>query len=123
METKHITKGKWRANVNDGLDNMHVEVKRADGSWKHIAHVYTETHNQPRYDEAQANAELIAEAGTVTNECGLSPRQLLEQRNELLETLRMVTLCSNFNESKSLYGGTKNHWTTIIELAIKKVTE
>lgn len=31
--------------------------------------------------------ELIAEAGTVANECGLTPRQLLDQRNELIDAL------------------------------------
>jgi len=35
------------------------------------------------YDNA--NAKLIAEAGTVTNESGLMPRELLVQRNDLLE--------------------------------------
>ncbi len=35
----------------------------------------------------QADAELIAEVFTVTNESGLSPKELLEQRNELLEAL------------------------------------
>lgn len=34
-----------------------------------------------------ANAELIVEAFNVTNESGLTPRQLLEQRNELLSAL------------------------------------
>lgn len=34
--------------------------------------------------EAKANAELFAEAGTVATETGLTPRQLLQQRDELL---------------------------------------
>jgi hypothetical protein len=38
-------------------------------------------------DEARANAALIAEAGTVFHETGLTPRQLLEQRDELVELL------------------------------------
>lgn len=37
--------------------------------------------------EKEANARLIAEAGTVATECGLSPRELLAQRDELLEAL------------------------------------
>ena len=40
-----------------------------------------------QHEEAEANAELIAEAFNVTNECGLTPRQLFEQRNELLDVL------------------------------------
>jgi len=34
--------------------------------------------------ERDANAALIAEAGTVTTETGLTPRQLAEQRTKLL---------------------------------------
>ena len=41
-------------------------------------------------DEPEANANLIAEAFNVTNECGLTPRQLLEQRNELLRCLQFM---------------------------------
>lgn len=39
-------------------------------------------------EEHNAIVDLIAEAGTVANETGLTPRQLLEQRNELLEELK-----------------------------------
>lgn len=38
--------------------------------------------------EANANARLIAEAGTVATETGLTPRQLAEQRAELLEVVQ-----------------------------------
>lgn len=37
--------------------------------------------------EQFANAELIAEAGTVYHETGLTPRELLEQRDELTKSL------------------------------------
>ena len=37
--------------------------------------------------EMAANARLIAEAGTVLHETGLTPRQLAEQRAALLEAL------------------------------------
>ena len=40
--------------------------------------------------EMAANARLIAEAGTVLHETGLTPRQLAEQRAELLEAVRRV---------------------------------
>lgn len=36
------------------------------------------------FGEGQFNARLIAEAGTVANETGLWPRELAEQRKELL---------------------------------------
>jgi len=49
--------------------------------------------------ERDANAALIAEAGTVTTETGLTPRQLAEQRAELLEALREIdVICT---ESRS----------------------
>ena len=41
-------------------------------------------------DVAKANARLIAEAGTVYHETGLTPRQLAEQRAELLEALQII---------------------------------
>lgn len=41
-------------------------------------------------EQQEANAELIAEAFNVTNESGLTPRQLLEQRNELLDALKIA---------------------------------
>lgn len=39
-------------------------------------------------DEALANARLIAEAGTVHHETGLTPSQLVERVKELEEALR-----------------------------------
>lgn len=43
------------------------------------------------YAEQRANAQLIAEAGTVLHETGLTPRQLAQQRAELLEALREIS--------------------------------
>lgn len=41
-------------------------------------------------EEAQTNARLIAEAGTVAHETGLTQRQLAEQRAELLAALSAI---------------------------------
>jgi hypothetical protein len=41
-------------------------------------------------NEALANARLIAEAGTVFHETGLSPRQLAERCAELVEAIEML---------------------------------
>lgn len=38
----------------------------------------------------EANAKLIAEAGTVTNESGYTPRELLEQRDEAMKVIEKV---------------------------------
>ena len=40
------------------------------------------------YDEANANAELIADALNTANKTGLTPSELLEQREELIYTLK-----------------------------------
>ncbi len=44
------------------------------------------SHGDPA--KIEANARLIAEAGTVAHETGLTPRQLAEQRAELLAVLK-----------------------------------
>ncbi len=68
---KHLTKGKW----------IHY-YSETDKRWKVkstniIARVYSES-----------DAQLIAEAGTVCNECGKTPRELLDLVNELSERLK-----------------------------------
>ena len=40
--------------------------------------------------ESEISASLIAEAGTVSNETGLTPRQLLKQRDDLLDFAKMM---------------------------------
>jgi len=81
---KH-TKGKWIARINNiGIDI--VEEKSGFG----IVDLGNERIlNDCDYpiEEAKANAKLIAEAGTVTNETGYTPRQLADQKAELLEAL------------------------------------
>jgi hypothetical protein len=44
--------------------------------------------NELRQKFAKANADLIVEAGTVYHQFGITPRQLLEQRNDLINTLK-----------------------------------
>lgn len=45
----------------------------------------------------EANAELITEAFNTTNECGLTPSQLLKQNRELLEALEKLLFKYEFN--------------------------
>lgn len=74
MESKH-TKGEWTATQTSISDSNGV-----------IATTYVNT--VKRYigkQEAEANASLIAEAGTVANETGKTPREILNERNELLD--------------------------------------
>jgi hypothetical protein len=54
----------------------------------YIASVINSIHD----GEEEANARLIAEAGTVYHETGLTPRQLAEQRAELIDALESVAV-------------------------------
>jgi hypothetical protein len=64
---------------------------------------------------AEANANLIAEAFTVAHETGLTPRQLAEQRAELL------TACKSAEEWLSGWASAEPFLTTI-RAAIAKAT-
>ncbi len=57
-----------------------------------VAIVIGATGEDPAKDrsEKESKAELIAEAFNVATETGLTPRQLAEQRNELLEALESI---------------------------------
>ena len=72
--------------------------RRGHLDWKHGGEYIGEVSSQRmRLDdqeniiqEGAANATLIAEAGTVYHETGLTPRELAEQRRELLEALQKL---------------------------------
>lgn len=50
-----------------------------------------------------ANAELIADAGTTANKCGLLPSELLVQRDELLEALQNSNrVLATYNSEQSV---------------------
>ena len=86
--TNH-TPGPWEVD-EDGLS-----VTRGDRFGYQVigeANGQDDTITDPPLGEAYANARLIAEAGTVATETGLTPRQLAEQRAELLEALRQVVM-------------------------------
>jgi hypothetical protein len=46
--------------------------------------------DNPELDESQANMSLCAEAGTVCNETGKTPRELQQERDEALGALRNI---------------------------------
>lgn len=101
-------------NYNTGRDEMSSGFEGTPGPWfarRHgvivggAAHQYTNgeamdqlamacvlahsTADDP-VAERDANTRLIAEAGTVLHETGLTPRQLAESRAELLEALQRL---------------------------------
>jgi len=87
---KH-TKGEWELTFSA---NKPKGVRNKDG---YICFLPKPSHypgQDNRYEreleKCKANAELIVEAGNVTNETGYTPRQLAEQKAELLEALNTV---------------------------------
>lgn len=62
------------------------------------------------FRHASANAELIAESFNITNQCGFTPKEVLEQRDELAKLLHEL------NEGiDSFWNGNKS------DLTIKKI--
>lgn len=78
--------GNWLKAAEGGIDEAgwcEVWMIEADGV-KSLPFVAC------KHQDMQANAALIAEAGTVHHETGLTPRQLVEQRDALAETLQKL---------------------------------
>lgn len=73
--------------------------------------------------DTKENASLIAEAGTVYHECGLSPRQLLAQRDELLQAARdMLSGWKYIRQNHGdLYGVGWDRAQSKVETAIAKI--
>ena len=81
---KH-TKGKFK-HIESVMDiwGLRVNEISIDSEW--IAYVRG-SGDGDNVEEREANAELIAEAFNITNESGLTPRQLYKQNQELLKCL------------------------------------
>jgi hypothetical protein len=81
---KH-TKGKVEINKNE--QSIYVEANIT----------ICEVSQKCSKEEVEANAELIAEAFNVTNESGLTPRQLLDK----LKTVELDAYQRGYNEAMS----------------------
>lgn len=89
MKKLNISKGKWE--VLDTGVSIDINAEDSDG--------FTMVAELPKqYELTTANAILIAEAGTVANECGKTPRQLLEENQELLKALTETRRICNLDE-------------------------
>ena len=86
MKTKH-TKGEWIPQIGTLTTSIRDE--------RNIA--ICEIKNLSLPNEFEANAKLIAEAGTVANETGFTPRQLADQNKKLRASLKR--LMKHFEES------------------------
>ena len=86
MKELGITKGEW--NVNGEYYRHKVMV---NNSTIHVYHtVVTFDGVMVTYNNAKANAVLIADAGNTAQKCGLLPSELLRQRDELREALKQI---------------------------------
>lgn len=84
-EASKPTPGPWTVSGLGGPWEQSLKIRAP--SWGMVAHVGVNP-SIPHWDLPQrANAALIAEAGTVHHETGLTPRQLVEQRDALAVAL------------------------------------
>ncbi len=95
---KH-TKGPWKcSSVMNFSDTL---VSYISNKNKNVAQLRgCETGEE---DEAEANAKLISKAP------------------EMHEALKMVALCSNYEESKKMLGNSPKHWTRKLESLLKEL--
>ena len=113
-----ITPGEWIIrSVNKEGYLITPNNPYSDTPYKHLAKVFRISNEI----EAAANAELIAEAGTVKNETGFSPRQLAEQKAVLLELVKLF----NYACKQILEGGhiDAKYYEKKCDKAIKSATK
>lgn len=77
-----ITSGKWEFSETTGSDGRY-EATVSSGA-------VTIAVLEDDLEEHRGNGHLIAEAGTVANETGMTPRQLADERNELLDAVKKL---------------------------------
>ena len=87
------TAGKWSGRP----DHDPILLKGCDEAGLSIA--FACGGGDPRREEYVANARLIAETGDVLHETGMTPRQLANQRGELLASLRWYVETDEVSDS------------------------
>lgn len=87
MKSKH-TKGLCES-TGKGSKRRYIKINNRQIALVHSDSAFTEDISS---DENEANAQLIADAFNVTNETGLTPRELQKSHAELLELLEKVDL-------------------------------
>jgi hypothetical protein len=108
------TKGEWKV---VGIDYPTIESTSEECRTNPtIASVLSSFRSR---EEALANAQLIADAGTTINKCDLLPSELLEQRNLLLEALIRIRKSIKNQKLESNFG----HTLSYVDEAINKALE
>lgn len=101
------TPGPWAVSGLGGPWESTLRI-RAPG-WGLVAQIGVNP-GMPHWDLPQrANAALIAEAGTVHHETGLTPRQLVEQRDALLAAIQAAVDSGMVPVSSAKDGGASRH--------------
>jgi hypothetical protein len=89
-----VTPGPWDAKTDDLVPERGAVYVEGALGWDEQSICDCSYSGDVETDEA--NASLIAEAGTVFHETGLTPQQLREQRDELLAALKCIhDLCED----------------------------
>lgn len=92
----------WAAEYDDDSDYLSV-MERLDTQGRHEGVTICRLHGE-------ASADLIAEAGTVHHETGLTPRQLVERVKELEKALSAYESARAGLFSHTLSNGVFNAW-------------
>lgn len=80
------TAGEWRIDKDQASGAIWITSRNGD-----ICDMYTRIfENCVPYENWEANSKLILEANVVYHETGLMPREVMEQRNELREALKLI---------------------------------
>lgn len=87
-----ITSGPVRVRANERTCSF--EIEPADGRLTAIAVVNSMSPGR-REQDAEADAHFIADAYNTHHETGLTPRQLAEQRAEMIEALEPFAACAD----------------------------
>lgn len=91
----------WVAEYDDDSDYLSV-MERLDTQGKYEGVTICRLHGE-------ASADLIAEAGTVFHNTGLSPVQLVEMVKELTGVLQAAVDCGMVPKSSALDGGASKY--------------
>lgn len=82
--------GNWYVEHSD-LHIIGVERSKLPGDGpdtdRAICGIHTNSLTHSELEESNLHAQVIANAGTTTNKCGLMPHMLLKQRNALLDLM------------------------------------
>lgn len=108
------TPGPW-ATHREGFSTIYIQAS-IGGGWVQEIAACGPTNDGSAQQEA--NARLIAEAGTVFHNTGLSPVQLVEQRDELMAALRKMVAVHEYPADNLLQPSKEQLWISMANAAL-----